>query len=361
GSPFWLGMMVFFHWIPTTIFALFAGVLADRLDNRKLILFCECLFLTSSLGMAILTISGTINVWEISGLLLLHGMAAAISNPNRQIFVHDIVGKDKLMSAVGLNNSLFQCMQFGGPALTGILIASIGPGLTYVVNTIAFVPAIIIMSLIRYEKPHREPSHISRWESLRVGLRHVRNKPLLLSLIAMTTLPAFLLGEAMSSMMPIFATDVLHVGAQGMGFLVSANGLGAISAAIFISYVGNFRHKGLLIIASSLAYGAILIAFSGSSWFVVSLLLLVAAGVVAVTSNTLINTAVQLAAPDEVRGRVMGVYSLGNLGVRSFNGPVIGSFAAAAGAPIALAVLGGLVAISVVVITVLSPETRRLD
>ncbi len=361
GSPFWLGFMVFCHWIPNTTLSLFAGVLADRVDNRKLILFSESLYLISALGIGLLTLAGLIQVWEIAVLLVVHGMASAISNPSRQVFVHDMVGRDRLMSAVSLNNSLFQTMQFVGPALAGTLIASVGVGTAYMINTTAFVPAMITLALIRVAKQHRQTGQVSALTSTVEGFRHVRENRVLLSLLALTTLPALFIGESISAMMPIFATQVLGVGAQGMGFLLSANGLGAIAAAVFISYLGSLRRKGALIVAASLAYALLLIVFSGSTWYLLSLIVLVAIGAASVTSGTLINTSLQLAAPDQLRGRVMGLHSLGTLGVRSFNGPLIGSFASAIGAPLAVAVLGVVVAVGVLAIAVFSPEGRRLD
>lgn len=361
GSPFWLGVMVFFHWFPNTVLSMYAGVLADRVDNRKLVLGAESLYMLSSLLMGVLTVIEAINIWEIAFLLLLHGVSGAISNPSRQVLVHDLVGKDKLMSGVSLVNSLFQCMTFVGPALAGTLIYAYGPGPTYLLTCLAFLPALLTLSLIRVEKQHRQSGQVSAWQSFGEGLRHVRENPVLMSLLIMTTVPALFVADSLSAMMPIFATQVLDVGAQGMGFLLSANGLGAIMAALSISYLGNLRHKGQLIIATSVLYGVLLIAFSLSSTYVVSLLVLVAAGAASVASNTFVATSLQLAATDSLRGRVMGLYSLGTLGVRSFNGPMIGTFASALGAPLALGFMGGLVAIAVLATAVLSRLGRALD
>lgn len=262
GSPFWLGIMVFCHWIPVTVLSLFAGVLADRVDNRKVILGSEFLYLISALAMAGLTLSGQITVWHTAALLLLHGLSGAISNPSRQVLVHDLVGKERLMSAVSLVNSLFQCMTFVGPAIAGTLIAVVGPGVTYLITSLAIVPAIVSLALIRVAKQYREPVQVSTWGSFGQGLRHVRESPTVLVLLVLAAVPAIFVADSVSAMMPIFATEILNVGAQGMGFLLSANGLGAISAAIFLSYLGSVRHKGWLIIATTFGFGALLVAFT---------------------------------------------------------------------------------------------------
>ncbi len=361
GSPFWLGVMVFCHWLPVTTLSIFAGVLADRLDNRKLMMVCECLYLLSSLLMGILVVTGLINLWEIGALLIIHGMAAAIGNPSRQVFVHDIVGKEKLVSAVSLTNSLFQCMQFVGPAMAGFIIASAGVGVAYLVDAAVFVPALVSLAIIRVVKQHRQTSQVSPWASTAEGFRHVKGDPLLLSLIALATVPAVLIGDSVAAMMPIFATEVLRVGPEGMGILLSANGFGAISTAIFISYLGGLRRKGSLIVLTSALFGLLVVAFSASSWYYVSMIVLVGIGMAGVASQTIISTSLQLAAPDLLRGRVMALYSLGTLGVRTFNGPMIGVLATAVGAPLALGLLGGLVSIAVLIIAVLTPERRKLN
>ncbi len=361
GSPFWLGVMVFCHWFPNTVLALFAGVLADRVDNRKLILGSEFLYLLSSLAMGILVLTGAVNIWQVSGLLVLHGLSGALSNPSRQVLVHDLVGRERLMSGVSLVNSLFQCMTFVGPAIAGTLIAVVGPGTTYMITCLTFVPAIVSLAMIRVVKQHTQTTQVSAWESFREGLRHVRESPVLLALLFMTTLPALFVADSVSAMMPIFATEILNVGAQGMGFLLSANGLGAIAAALFISYLGTVRRKGWIITGTSVGFGVVVIAFSVSSWYFVSLSLLVVMGAMSVASSTLISTSLQLTASDKLRGRVMGLHSLGTLGVRSFNGPLIGIFASAAGTPLALGVLGGVVAVAVLALSVVSPVGRQLD
>lgn len=361
GDPRWLGLMVFCHWLPNTLFSMFAGVLADRVDNRKLIMYCESLYLLSALGTGILTVAGLVAPWHVALLLVLHGFSGALSNPSRQVFIHDTVGKDKLFGAVSLTNSLFQCMQFVGPAIGGILIASLGIGNAYLINAMAFVPAIVIMALIKVPQQTRLPVRMSALQSTMEGLRHVKNSPILLSLLLLATMPAILVADAVSALMPVFADRVLHVGADGMGYLLSAQGLGAISAALLIAYMGGIRRKGTLVIVTSFLYGVLLVGFSFSSWYLASMLILVGLGIVSVTSQTVINTSLQLSASDDLRGRVMGMYSLGTLGVRSFNGPMIGFLAAGIGAPMAVGILGSLVAVAVVIIAVLTPDRRKLD
>lgn len=360
-SPFWLGVMVFCHWIPTTTLSIFAGTLADRVDNRKLIMYSESLYLISALGTGALTLLGIVNVWEIGVLVLIHGLSNAISGPSRQVFIHDTVGRDKLMSAVSLTDSLFQCMQFIGPAIAGVLIATLGVGATYTIDALMFVPAIVIMAIIRVPKHERQPASLSPLQSSIEGLKYVRRTPLLLSMLLLATFPALLVGDSITTFMPIFATQILKVGPEGMGFLLSAQGAGAITAAVFISYIGAMRHKGKLVIVTCLMFATLLIAFSMSSWYLVSMVILLGTGSSYVISQTIINVSLQLSAADALRGRVMGLYVLGTLGVRSFNGPLIGGVASFFGAPLAMAMLGTTVVAAVIAVAFAFPERNNLD
>lgn len=360
-SPVWLGLMVFCHWIPTTLLAPLSGVLADRYDNRKIVLFSEVLYVLSSLGMGILTLAGVVQAWHIAALLLLHGLSGALSQPSRQVLIHDMVGKEDLLSGVSLTSTLFQTAQSVGPAIGGVLIAVVGPGLAFLINAGAFLPAIFSLIVLRVEKKHTSHAWESPWKSFYDGWKHLVEQPFLAGLVVLGTLPALLIGNSMNSMMPIFATDILHVGPQGLGLLLSANGVGSLLAAFFLSYLGSIGRKGLLIVASSLAYGLVVAAFGVSSWYLLSLLLLAIIGALSVASNTLINTTLQLAAPDRLRGRIMGIFSFGTLGVLTFNGPLVGGIAAMMGISRAMILLGVLIPIVTVITLAKVPGLYSMD
>lgn len=326
-----------------------SGVLADRFENRKIILFSEVLYMLSSLGMGIVTVTGVVQAWHIVVLLLLHGLSGAISQPSRQVLIHDMVGKKDLLSGVSLTSSLFPIAQSVGPAMGGILVATLGPGPAFLVNAGTFLPAIFSLIVLRVEKQHTSTRRESPWQSLNEGWKHLGERPVLGGLVILGTLPALLIGNSLNSMMPIFATDILQVGPQGLGLLLSANGVGSLLAAFSLSYVGSLGRKGSVIVFSSLAYGFVVAAFSISSMYVLSLFLLMVIGILSVISKTLLNTTLQLAAADRFRGRVMGIFSLGTLGVNSFNGPMVGGIATIIGISPAMGLLGILIPIFTVV------------
>ena len=301
-SPLWLGMMVFAHWVPFTFFSLYGGVLADRYDNRKVQLVAQVILLAAALGVAAATLAALphLEFW-IFGLLLVHGFAGAIGNPAQQTLINDLVGRDRLLSAISLNSSMRQVAQVVGPLIAGWFLVALGPGWGFFANGLTFVPLLVVLMLIR--PGHRAAGSrlsLSTGDSLREGFAFVRAHPTIGALIVVEMVPVVFLGHALSSLVPAIATDVLHVGSQG--------------------YV-----------------------------------VLLAVGATGVVTQALTNTAIQLAAPDRLRGRVMGAYSFGTQGVRVLNGPILGGAAQLlANVPLAIA------AASLAVIALLAAIAARV-
>jgi MFS family permease len=361
-SPLWLGMMVFAHWIPFTFFSLYGGVLADRYDNRKVQLVAQAILLTAALGVAIATLVGFVNEWWIFGLLLWHGFAGAIGNPAQQTLIHDLVGRERLLSAVSLNSSMRQVTQVIGPLIAGYFLVVLGAGWGFLVNAITFVPLLIVLVVIR----PRHRASIERLtagtrESLGEGLRFLRRQPVIAGIIAIEMVPVIFLGHALNSLMPAFATDIFNVDAVGYVVLLSAGGVGAVLAAIWLAYA-RVHGRGRLIVGAALAETAAILAFAASRNYALSFLLLIVIGAAGVLTQSLANSAIQLAAPDRLRGRVMGTYSFGTQGLRVVNGPVLGG-AAQALASVPLAVGGAAVVVLALLgaIAAAIPGLRRLD
>jgi len=342
AAPFWLGMMVFAHWIPFTLFSLYGGVLADRYDNRKVQIVAQLLLMTAAVGVAIATLSGIVTVWWIFGLLLLHGFAGAIGNPAQQTLIHAIVGRDRLLSAISLNSSARQLSQVVGPAVAGFVVIAFGPGTGFLVNALTFIPLLVLLGVIRV-KPLAERSRAPIASSLRDGLSFVRRRPLLGALLASEALGVVFLGHTFNSFLVLFAYDVLHVNALGYSFLLVASGLGAVGAAVYLAYAR--RHTGRFVIAAAMVEMAAIAFFAFSTSYAVSAALLLVVGASAVLTQSLTNTTLQVRAPDELRGRVMGAYSFGTQGMRVLNGPILGGLAILFSVP--LAVAGAAVAVFV--------------
>lgn len=360
-SPLWLGMMVFAHWIPFTLFSLYGGVLADRYDNRKLQIVAQTLLLAAALGVAIATLGGFVTEWWIFGFLLLHGFAGAIGSPAQQTLVHDMVGPSRLLSAVSLSSSTRQVSLVVGPVVGGFILVTFGAGLGFMVNALTFLPLLAVLAAIRIRRTGPVPGPQSTREAFTEGMGFIRSRPTTASLIAVEMAPAIFLGHAFTSLLPIFVTDVLGADELGYAFLVTGTGAGALAAAVGLAYARQIRRKGTIILAAAIVEVAAILLFAVSTVYALSFALMVVMGAATVITQALTNTTLQLSAPDRMRGRVMGAYSFGTQGMRVVNGPILGGLALAVGTPVAVAgsaavVLAGLVAIALVV-----PQLRAVD
>lgn len=366
GSPFWLGISNFCHWLPFSLLGLHAGVLADRVDNRKLIRMSEVFYLSSAVLMAVLVLTGSVNLPLLFLLLVFHGVGGGISQPSRQVLVHNIVGREALLNAVSLNSSARQCLQIIGPPLAGWALVTVGAGWGYVATAVLFLPLVAVLSVIRVERTHqkRDASAQSAWNSLKEGLRFVRSQPLLVGLLAMAVTPTILVGSSFHAMLPYFADRVFQTGATGYSFLLSAGGVGAVSGALLLSFMRKVTHKGRVVIGCLLGYAALIIGFAlfaESMPAAVAALILAGTGMTSVIFHTSTNTLLQLAAPDAIRGRVMGLYSLSTFGLQVFNGPAVGTLAFLLGVPAALSVMAAGILAVTVGIALRLPALRGID
>jgi MFS family permease len=354
--------MVFAHWVPFTFFSLYGGVLADRYDNRKVQLVAQSLLMVAGLGVAIVTLAGVVNEWWIFGLLLLHGFAGAIGNPAQQTLINDLVGKERLLSAISLNSSMRQVTQVVGPLIAGWFLIVLGPGWGFFANATTFVPLLIVLAVLRpTHRSSRAPLTLGTRDSVREGFAFLRRNPTIGALIALEMVPVVFLGHTLNSLMPAIATDVLHVGEQGYVVLLAGSGVGALVAAVWLAYA-KIQRRGLVIIGAAIFETVCVLLFSLSTSYALSFALLLAVGGTAVITQSLTNTTIQLSAPDRLRGRVMGAYSFGTQGLRVVNGPILGGaaqllanvpLAIGAASVLVIALLGGLAA--------LVPGLRKLE
>lgn len=349
SAPFWLGMMVFAHWVPFTFFSLYGGVLADRYDNRKVQLVAQLLLMAAALGVAWATLAGFVTTWWIFGFLLLHGFAGAIGGPAQQTLIHSMVGPSKLLSAVSLNSTARQFSQVIGPAVAGFIVVAFGPGWGFLINALTFVPLLVFLAFVRV-RPLSARTSLPIARSLRDGLRFVRGRPFIAGLISIEMLGVIFLGHTFNSFLVLFAHDVLHVDDLGYAFLLVGSGIGAVVAATYLAYARDRGHSGRFIIGAAMVEMIAVLLFAFSTSYAISFALLFVVGVSAVLTQSLTNTKIQLSAPDEIRGRVMGAYTFATQGMRVLNGPILGGAAIIFGAPLAVAggaaiVLAGLGAI----------------
>lgn len=334
GSSFQLGLTGFFQALPFVIFGLFAGVLADTFDRKKLIIVTQAVNFVPCFLLGLLTATGAIQVWHIYLLSLLSSFAEVFNWPTRASIVPRLVPKSHLMNAVTLTTMIMQSSFLIGPAVAGVLIDAVDLHLTYFAAAGLFVPAIVAVAAVR--TPTR-PEGARRKISLRSfteGVEFIWVKRIILSLFLLdfgVTLVGFY-----KPLLPIFATDVFGLGGTGLGALYSAPALGALLGSFSLLLVGNFRRKGALAIASALAFAASLAFLGLSKWFWMGAVAVFVLGFTDSLSVSIRRTVVQLLAPDQMLGRANSLITVFAQCTNAFGALLAGTAAELLGAPQAL-------------------------
>jgi len=359
NSALKLGVVTAVTSLPTLLFTLWAGDLADRRDKRRIILAAQVVALCAALVLAVLTGTGRITYAALLGLVFILGTASAFEIPTRQSFFVELVGPADLPNAIALNSAAFNATRIVGPALAGIVISAAGVAACYFANAVSYVAVITGLLMMRLPRFVPRPRTTSTLESIREGLAYIRSDRLVRTLVwliagmSVTALPYVML-------LPVFARDVLKVGAPGLGTMLSATGTGALAAGILLAG-GRIRvPRGRLIIGATVAYAAALIGFSQSPWFPLSLVLLALAGFAMILNNASVNALLQARVPDRLRGRVMSVYVFMFIGMTPLGSLQAGAMAKWLGAPAALSISAAIFLAAVVFAWERVPELRNV-
>ena len=360
NSPFYVGLTAALSSLGVLLFSLYAGVIADRVDKRRFIIFMQLAFMLEALTVAVLVWTGVVAVWQVLLLATILGIASAFDIPMRQSFVVEMVGKDDLMNAIALNSSVFNGARVIGPAIAGVLIGAVGIAWCYFLNGVSYIAVIAGLLLMRLP-PRAPPARgASAWTGFREVLAYLRGDRRLRVLMILTAVIS-VFGFPYIAMMPVFARDVLHRGATGYGALTSSIGIGAVIGALGIALASaRIRARGRLMLAGGTAFGILLMLFAASRSLALSMLLLALAGCAMIVNNSLANTLLQTTAPDHLRGRVMGFYSFVFVGMAPFGAFLFGLVAEHVGAPATLAAGGVIVALAVTIAGVAEPSIRAV-
>ena len=358
NSPFYVGLTSALSSLGVLLFSLYAGVIADRTDKRRFIVFMQVAFMLEAFAVAILVWTGVIQVWHVLTLATLLGIASAFDIPMRQSFVYDMVGKDDLMNAIALNSSLFNGARVIGPAIAGLLIGAVGIAACYFLNGLSYIAVIVGLLMMTLPRPQRLESTVSVWAGFREVLVYLRNDARLRVLMILTAILS-IFGFPYLTMMPVFARDVLHRGAGGYGALTSSVGIGAVLGALAVAiYSARIRARGRLMLMGGTAFGILLILFAGSRSLALSMVLLGLAGCAMIVNNSITNTLLQMAAPDHLRGRIMGFYSFVFVGMAPFGAFLFGIVAKHTGVPTTIAAGGAIVTVAVTIAGLTMPTIR---
>ncbi len=343
-SSFLLGLVGFLSSIPVFMLALFGGVIADRVNKRTILIITQNAFMILAFLLAVLTHLKIITVWQIMFIALLNGVVMSFDAPTRQAMVVELVGKKYLMNAIALNSLAFNSSRIIGPALAGILVASIGISGCFYLNAISFIAVIIALLFIKNESLSKKDSGETILKDLLEGLVFIKNNRLIMILVSIVGVFS-LFGVSYIIIMPVFAHSVLNSGVKGFAILMSATGIGAMLGALMLAALGNFRHKGKLLFISSMVFSVSLILLSFARTFPASIAALVLVGWGSVSATALVNTILQILVPDHVRGRVMSVFMFTFAGILPFGNLIAGTFSQMFGVSAAL-FIGGVICTS---------------
>jgi MFS family permease len=343
GSALLLGSVGFASQVPVFLFAPLGGITADRVNRRHIVIATQVAAMLLAFVLAALTLSHKVQVWHVFVLASLLGVVNAFDIPGRQSFLVDMVGKEDLMNAIALNSSMFNGARVIGPAIAGILVAKIGEGWCFFANAVSYIAVIIGLLLMRVHSPVRV-AMASPLEHMMEGFRFVnRTAPirallLLLGLVSLVGMPYVVL-------MPIFADQILHGGARGLGILMGATGVGALLGALTLAFREGVKGLGRWVAWCCAGFGASLVVFALSRTFWVSVILLLPVGYTMMLQMACSNTLIQVMVPDALRGRVMAVYSMMFMGMAPIGALFGGALAERLGAPVTVAI-GGVASVA---------------
>ena len=328
-SPTTLGMIVALQTLPVLVLGPYGGVVADRVDKRRLMIALQAAMGVQALILGLLTVSGVVTLWEIGLLAALLGLNNAFEAPARHAFMLEMVGPESLRNAVSLNSVLVNVARVLGPALAGILIVTVGEGPCFLLNAASFVA--VLASLLSLDRRAIAPSEPSprRPGQLREGLRYVREDPELGVPLAMMALAGMLAYEFQVTL-PVMASQALHAGARGFGFMTAAMGLGAVIGGLLVAARGRTGLVPLTTAAS--AFGVLLLAAALAPGLAVELIALSLVGGASITFMSTGNSTLQLATVSGMRGRVMSLWFVAFQGSTPIGAPIVGWVMALLGA-----------------------------
>jgi len=356
-SPLLLGSVGFASQFPVFLVAPLGGITADRVNRQRLIIATQTAALILAGILAWLTLTGRVHVWHIFALAALLGVVNAFDIPGRQSFLIDMVGKEDLMNAIALNSSMFNGARVIGPAIAGILVAKIGEGWCFAANSISYI-AVIVGLLLMHVHCAPRASKNSPIEDIVEGFRWVNHTRVIRALLLLLGLVS-LVGMPYTVLMPIFADRILHGGARGLGILMGATGVGALFGALTLAAkTGGVKGLGRWVAISCASLGISLFCFSFSTSLWLSVALLLPVGYSMMLQMACSNTLIQTMVPDQLRGRVMSVYSMMFMGMAPFGAFFGGALAHRIGAPITVAVGGVACVVGAILFGRALPELR---
>jgi MFS family permease len=357
GSAFLLGAINGFRALPLLLLAPVGGVAADRVDRKFLLQGTSVLAFLASALLTVIIFAGELRLWHLFAFTLITGVVWAFNNPVRQSVVPNLVPKHDVMNALALNSAGFNVTRILGPALAGVILGLLGAWENFGLQTLAYVGVLLMVAPMVIPAASRANT-VSVRENLSEGMKYVWTHKTLRTQLILAFVPTILAFPYMA-LMPIFAAEVLGRGEGGYGLMGSAIGVGAVLGTLGLASLSNVKRRGMVVLVSIFVLGASLMAFALSRSFELSLVILALTGASQMIYLTTNQTILQLTVPDELRGRVMGIYMLSQ-GMMPFGGLMGGALAEVTSAPTAVFTLGSLVCLMALLFMARAKELRAL-
>lgn len=352
-------MNFLFFSLPSTVLAMLGGVVADRMDRRRLLLVTQAVFMLSAAVLTVLTFTGLVRVWHIYVLALLNGTVMAFDAPARQALVPALVEREDLTNAVALNSAAFNGSRVIGPPIGGLIYAAVGPAWCFALNAVTYPAILVALAVIRpAAAAARTLAH--PWRELRDGVGYAMRDPLIRGLLLMVALVG-VFAFTYIVLMPVIASQVLGGGARENGFLIGSAGVGATIGALSVATLRNPRRPGRLVVGFGLAGAAGLVAFSFSRQLVLSMVLTAGGAGLIMAFLATCNSTIQALVPDHLRGRIMSLHTFALIGSGPLNALLAGVLATAVGPSRTIAISGLLMAVAVLVIAWQHRALMELD
>jgi MFS family permease len=358
-SPAYLGYTAFAMGIPTWLFMLYGGVLADRIHRRTLLVITQTAMMILALILALLTFFHLILAWHIILLAFGLGIATAFDAPARQAFVLELVDREDMTNAIALNSAMFNSATAIGPAVSGVVYALVGPAWCFIVNAVSYLAIIVALAMMKLKPLPPTGRRNSAVADMKEGLRFILRHKMIRTLISIVAASCFF-GLSFATLIPAWAVKIMGGNATTNGILQSARGLGAFWGALAIASLGRFQFKGKLLTVGGFAFPLLLLSFGFIYWLFPSIIILFLIGVSIMLIFNLGNALVQTLVPDKLRGRVMGVYSLAFFGLMPLGSLWVGLLAEYFGEPLAVVLNGAILLVFFILIRIFAPRITAL-
>ena len=358
GSAFYLGLTSFLGQLPIILFTLMGGVIADRIDRRKLLLGSQYVQMATALTLTLLIFFEWIQIWHFLVLVFVVGTAQAFGGPAYQALIPSLVKREDLPNAIALNSIQFNLARVFGPVLAGTILALVGPALCFGLNGLSFVAVIISLYLIRttFKPPKTEESVM---EGMRTGLTFVRERPAIWQLSVLGFIITFC-GVPIMTLLPVYARDIFGLGSTGYSIMMTFSGLGSVMGALMFAGMGKRKGRGKLTLQVQLVMAVVLTTFALSRNLILSCVALFLGGVCLMTLIASISALVQMAITEEVRGRVMSVFMLAFRGGMPLGSLTAGVLASVLSPTVALLGMSSLLGVAALILLSSSSPIKEL-